>query len=223
LFLASLSALKSVRFRMQMLSRLSSPLVAASGVAFVLTMMMGGQFIEEQQACETDEPSTCSSVVGNPSDTLLEKRDGEFIAKTKSVAPADMKEFMPENAFTYEACSSRTGTALMHAGTEVTNNWCKALGCNYKQCVQKKWACNQDDGTATDPDPEIHCVAATPQTTLNPAKFVAFFFALIVSLLMCMGGCVAGSPSSEDNVEKVPSGRTLMEAKNIVPSGKVEP
>jgi hypothetical protein len=208
---------------MQMLSRLSSPLVAVGGVAFVLTMMMGGQFLEEQQACETDEPSTCSSVVGNPSETVLETRDGEFIAKMKSVAPADMTEFMPENAFTYEACSSRTGTALLHAGTEVTNEWCKALGCNYKQCVQKKWACNQADGTAKDPEPEIHCVAATTQTDMNPAKFVAFFFAIVVSLVMCLCGCIAGSPSSQDKTERRPSGPTLVEANNIVPSPKVDP
>jgi len=195
---------------MQILSRLSNSLVAAGGVALVLTLYMGGQFVQEQQACETDQPSTCSSVVGNPSEKMLEKRDGEFIAKLKSVTASDMKEFMPENAFAYQACSARTGTALMHSGTEVTNQWCQALGCNYKQCVQQKWACNQDDGTQKNSEPEIQCVAAMTQTNMNPAKFVALFFAFVASMLMCLGGCLAGAPSSGNQVERI----------NIAPSPK---
>jgi len=188
--------------------RLNSSLVAAGGVALVLSMYMGGKFVQERQTCETDEPSTCNSAVGDPSETVLETRDGDFIAKMKT--DADVKEFRPENAYEYEACSKHTGTALMHMGTEVTNQWCQALGCNYKQCVQQKWACNQDDGTQKNSEPEIQCVAAMTQTNMNPAQFVALFFAFVASMLMCLGGCLAGAPSSGNQVERI----------NIAPSPK---
>merc|ERR1719291_672927 len=109
-------------------------------------------------------------MVGNPADTLLETRSGSFIAKTKTLDASDLKDFRPDYAFEYEPCSKRTGTALMHQGTAVTNQWCQALGCNYKQCVQLKFECNRDDGTSLHPEPEIQCVAAESQSNIEPGR-----------------------------------------------------
>jgi len=173
-------------------SSIDIPLLAAAGVAFVLTCMIGGNFIQEGQTCGSDEPTTCSAFVGNPAEKLLEESDGEFLAKLKSVQASELKDFRPEFAYEYEACSMRTGTALMHRGTPVTNQWCAALGCNYKQCVRKTYECDQETGIAKESDPVITCVAAAMQSEMQPARFVAFFFSLLVSILMCIMSCVVG-------------------------------
>merc|ERR1719291_1582416 len=164
--------------------------LAGGSLSMVLTMYMGGVFLQQEQACETDQPSTCESMVGNPAEVFLEKRGDAYIAKAKSVAATDMKEFRPEFAFKYEPCSKRTGTVLMHQGTEVTNQWCQALGCNYKQCVQQKYECNRDDGTNLHTEPEIQCVAAELQSNMEPGRFAAFFLALFVSVLLCICSCL---------------------------------
>merc|ERR1719436_509970 len=153
-------------------------------------MYMGGTFLQQQQVCETDQPSTCATMVGNPADAFLETRGDSFVAKAKTVAASDLKDFRPEYAFTYQPCSKHTGTALMHQGTAVTNQWCQALGCNYKQCVQQKFECNRDDGTNLHAEPEIQCVAAELQSNMGPGHFVAFFLAFVVSLLLCLGSCI---------------------------------
>merc|ERR1712048_1367290 len=172
---------------------------------------MGGTFLQQQVVCDTDQPSTCATMVGNPADTLLETRDGSFIAKTKNVSAADLKDFRPEFAFAYEACSKRTGTALMHRGTEVTNEWCQALGCNYKQCVQKRWECDRDKGANKHAEAEIQCVAAAMHSSMHPGHFTAFFMAMLVSMLMCIGGCLSGeskaSPSDVRQFGVIPKPR----------------
>merc|ERR1711879_770294 len=106
----------------------------------------------------------------------------------------DLKEFRPEFAYAYEACSKRTGTGLMHSGTEVTNQWCQSLGCNYKQCLQKRWKCDRDKGTSMHEEADIQCVAARIQSTMHPLHFVACLAALSVSMLMCIGGCLVVKP-----------------------------
>merc|ERR1712048_650509 len=165
---------------------------------------MGGVLLRQNQVCDFDEPATCAVVVNDPAETFLEKRDDEYIAKVK--ADATLTDLRPEHAYEYEACSSKTGTALMHMGTPVTNEWCQALGCNYKQCVQKKHECDREKGAPKHAEPMIQCVAAATQSDMQPAHFVAFFFALLVSLSMCVMGCVAPVQSSAeygDGVHKV--------------------
>merc|ERR1712014_242948 len=127
--------------------------------------------------------------MGGPAEKILEESDGTFLAKLKSVEASELKGFRPEFAFEYEACSKRTGTALMHRGTPVTNQWCAALGCNYKQCVRKTYECNQDTGTAKESDPTIACVDAAKQSEMQPARFVAFFFSLLASIMLCVFSC----------------------------------
>merc|ERR1712232_975492 len=146
--------------------------------------------LQQQHKCETDQPSTCTSMVASPADVFLERRGDFFIAKAKTVDASDMKEFRPEYAFRYEPCSKHTGSTLMHQGTPVTNQWCQALGCNYKQCVQQKFECNRDDGTSLHTEPEIQCVAAELQSNMEPGRFVAFFLAFVVSLLLCLSSCI---------------------------------
>merc|ERR1711920_231972 len=68
---------------MGMLARFTSPLVLVGGLALVLTILMAGFFLEEQQACGSDEPLACTDWVGGPSDTFLEKRSDEWLAKYK--------------------------------------------------------------------------------------------------------------------------------------------
>merc|ERR1712187_564257 len=167
------------------------------GIAFVLTMHMGSVLLRQDQVCGSDEPSTCAVIVEGPSETFLEKRDDEYIAKVK--ADANLAEFRPDHAYQYEACSSKTGTALMHMGTPVTNEWCQALGCNYKQCVQKKHECDREKGTPKHAEPTIQCVAASTQSEMQPAHFVAFLFALVSSLSMCISGCVATGQFATDS------------------------
>merc|ERR1712232_887368 len=170
--------------------------VAAGGIAFVLAMNMGGALLRQDQVCEFDEPATCVVVINGPSDTFLEKRNDEYVAKVK--ADANLAEFRPEHAYQYEACSSKTGTALMHMGTPVTNEWCQSLGCNYKQCVQKKHECDREKGTPKHAEPAIQCVAAATQSDMQPAHVAAFLFALLGSMSMCIIGCVAPLQSDAD-------------------------
>jgi hypothetical protein len=179
-------------------SSINTTLLAAAGVTFVLACMIGGNFIQETQACESDEPATCNALVGNPAEKVLEESDGEFLAKLRSVEASELKDFRPEFAREYEACSMRTGTALMHRGTPVTNQWCAALGCNYKQCVRKTYECDQETGLAKESDPMITCVAAAMQSEMQPARFVAFFFSLLASILLCVLSCVAGESKQND-------------------------
>merc|ERR1712187_557378 len=124
-----------------------------------------------------------------------------YIAKLKG--DVKMADFRPEYAYQYESCSSKTGTALMHMGTPVTNEWCQALGCNYKQCVQKKHECDREKGVPKHAEPMIQCVAAATQSDMQPAHFAAFLFALIGSLSMCIIGCVAPVQSTSDVVAAV--------------------
>merc|ERR1712151_56067 len=124
-----------------------------------------------------------------------------YIAKGK--ADTTLTDLRPEHAYEYEACSSKTGTALMHMGTPVTNEWCQALGCNYKQCVQKKQECDREKGVPMHAEPTIQCVAAATQSDMQPAHFTAFFFALLGSLLMCVIGCVAPVQSNTGFVSAV--------------------
>lgn len=56
---------------MSMLNRLSNALVAASGIAFVLTMHMGSVLLRQDQVCDFDEPATCAVVVEGPSEKFL--------------------------------------------------------------------------------------------------------------------------------------------------------
>merc|ERR1711879_225954 len=140
-------------------------------------------------------------VVGGDTDGFLDKRDDEYIAKVKD--DAKIADFRPEYSYQYESCSSKTGTALMHMGTPVTNEWCQALGCNYKQCVQKKHECDREKGVPLHAEPMIQCVAAATQSDIQPAHFVAFLFALLVSLSMCIMGCIAPVQSSADCVDNV--------------------
>merc|ERR1719253_1310693 len=137
-------------------------------------------------------------MIGEPADTFLETRGDAFIAKGKTLDASDLKDFRPEYAFEYESCSKYTGTALMHQGTAVTNQWCQALGCNYKQCVQRKFECNRDDGTNVHAEPEIQCVAAELQSNMEPGRFVAFLFALLASLSMCMSSCIKVQSAASD-------------------------
>merc|ERR1712187_993688 len=160
-------------------------------------------FLSQSEVCETDEPSTCSAVLGGPSDVFLENRDDGFIAKVKDgVSASDLKDFRPEFAYAYEACSKRTGTALMHSGTEVTNQWCQALGCNYKQCVQMRWECDRDKGENKHAEADIQCVAAATQSSMHPGHFVAFLAAVVMSMLMCTAGCVSGESNGRSSEER---------------------
>lgn len=108
----------------------------------------------------------------------------------------------------------------MHMGTPVTNEWCQALGCNYKQCVQKKHECDREKATPKHAEPMIQCVAAATQSNMQPAHFAAFLFALIGSLSMCILGCIAPVQSATDPVSvirkviHVPSPKQL----NVVPT-----
>jgi len=183
---------------------INTTLLGAAGVAFVLTCMMGGNFIQETQSCESDEPTTCNGMVGDPSEKVLEQSDGEFLAKLKSFEASDLKDFRPEFAYEYEACSMRTGTALMHRGTPVTNQWCAALGCNYKQCVRKSYECDQETGASKSSDPVITCVAAKMQSEMQPARFVAFFFSLLASILLCIVSCFTGASQQREPPVKSP-------------------
>merc|ERR1712084_157389 len=67
-----------------------------------------------------------------------------------------------------------------------------ALGCNYKQCVQKRWECDRDKGANKHAEAEIKCVAAAMHSSMHPGHFVTFFMAMFVSMLMCIGGCLSG-------------------------------
>merc|ERR1712176_412230 len=153
-------------------------------------------------------------MVGNPAGAILQTRGDAFIAKEKAWAASDLKDFRPEFAFKYEPCSKHTGTALMHQGTAVTNQWCQALGCNYKQCLQQKFECNRDDGTKLHNEPAIQCVAAELQSNMEPGCFVAFFFALLASFFLCLFSCVneqfsrAAAASEVSTVNILPSFRS---------------
>jgi len=180
------------------LAMLQSPLIAFGGLAMVGTILMAGDFTNSAQVCASDEPPTCAYFEDAPEDKVLEKRSDNFMAKDKSYTASDVKDFRPEYAYTYEACSSITGTGLMHAGTPVTNQYCLALGCNYKQCIQKRTKCNQDTGAPADdymdngtPTPDLFCVAAKLQSSIDPARFTAVILALVVSITMCVMGCVS--------------------------------
>merc|ERR1712151_1040849 len=88
-------------------------------------------------------------ITGDPREKVLETRSDNYIAKYKVYTPSDVSDFLPEFVYQYEACSGVTGTMLTRRGTQVTNEWCQALGCNYKQCVQKKWECNDPSAPTT--------------------------------------------------------------------------
>merc|ERR1712048_551125 len=179
---------------------------------------MGGVLLRQNQVCDFNEPATCAVVFNDPAETFLEKRDDEYIAKVK--ADTTLTDLRPEHAYEYEACSSKTGTALMHMGTPVANEWCQALGCNYKQCVQKKHECDREKGVPMHDEPMIQCVAAATQSDIQPAHFVAFLFALLGSLSMCITGCFAPVQSSADCVGRVQEVNIVQSTKqiNVVPA-----
>merc|ERR1712107_335345 len=70
------------------------------------------------------------------------------------------------------------------------NQWCQALGCNYKQCVQMRWECDRDKGESKHAEADIQCVAAATQSSMHPGHFVAFLAAIVISMLMCVAGCL---------------------------------
>merc|ERR1712060_268688 len=99
----------------------SSPLVAFGGLALVVTVLTAGYFIQSQEGCAPTEAPSCSYFEEAPEDKVLEKRSDNFMAKDKTYTNSDVKDFRPEYAYTYEACSAIAGTGLLHAGTPVTN------------------------------------------------------------------------------------------------------
>merc|ERR1712187_174360 len=83
-----------------------------------------------------------------------------------------------------------------------TNKRCRSLGCNYKQCLQKRWKCDRDKGTNMHEEADIQCVAARTQSTMHPLHFVACLAALSVSMLMCIGGCLVVKPNASESNER---------------------
>merc|ERR1712151_358775 len=184
---------------MGFLARFGHPLVSFGGLALVGTTLMTGYFTQSSETCGSDEPTTCSYFESAPEDKILEKRGDDFMRKTKAYTNSDVKDHRPEYSYNYSACSGITGTGLMHAGTPVTNSWCQALGCNYKQCVKFRVKCNQDTGLL-DNDyikngalaPDIYCVAAKLNSNISPGNFTAVFLCFIISITMCVIGCIGG-------------------------------
>ena len=182
----------------------ASPLVAFGGIGYVATVWMAASFIEESQECGTAQPNSCSFFESAPEGALLQERDGNLIEAYKTgitLSSIELKDYRPEYAYTYEACSNQTGTGLKHGGTEATNQWCLALGCNWKQCVQKRLKCRQDDGTV-DPGylengvekPDVFCVAAKLKHSIHPGKFCCILFAYLIAHVTVGLGCAGGNP-----------------------------
>mmetsp|Transcript_38915 Transcript_38915/g.70857 ORF Transcript_38915/g.70857 Transcript_38915/m.70857 type:complete len:204 (-) Transcript_38915:45-656(-) len=194
---------------MGLVHRLNSPLVAAGGLAFVITMYIGAMAVEESAGCNGPEVSQCEPAggkdlawIGTPAEDLLEKRDGVYIARFRggTVDRRVTTDYNPTRAYQYEPCSAVTGTMLTHMGTPVTNEFCALLGCSWRDCLRKTFECEIDNESQhmrfRYDEPQIECSPPNYNSDMSPAKFSAFFFALLCSISMCIGGCLSSGPDT---------------------------